>query len=112
VTAPKHAHKPFRGGKPPYRATKHWHDTLHGFVHTPPSDDLVTTNRPPNPNRNQFSLGSSLRRNPSSGLDDVVEDYAVDGQLSFERLRNYSATVYAISQDRVSHDAFALIEHL
>jgi hypothetical protein len=103
--------RPHKGRVSP-RAIKTWKDAFHGFVLSSPDSTLPTTNLPPNQNRNMFSLGSSLRRNPASALV-IVEGYELDGsQLSFENLRNYSSTVYAISQDRVSHDAFALIEHL
>ena len=104
--------RPHKGRVSP-RAIKTWKDAFNGFVHSAPDSTLQTENLPINPDRNPFSL-TKVKHLPS--LEDGCVDafcgcQASDGQIATNP-RNYSSTVYAISQDRVSHDAFALIEHL
>lgn len=95
-------------GKLSQRAIRTWKDGFNGHVHAAPDSNLPTTNLPPEPNRNQFSLGSSLRRNPALGLA-VIEDYELDGQLSHEQLQNYSVAVWTLAQK--SDVPSALITH-
>jgi hypothetical protein len=107
--------RPHRAGKVSPRAISAWKDVLskfNSFVRNDPNETLVRTNPEPNPNRNMWSLGSSLRRQPSLGLSVTPDWNLEDGQLNFPALRNYSATVYAISNEQVSKDTVALIEHL
>jgi hypothetical protein len=110
---PPTQNRPRKGGASS-RAINAWKSAFAShkpFIHSGP-DSLPSTNLPINPDRNPFSLASSLRRKPALGLNDVIEDYAIDTQQSFPALRNYSSTVYAISNEQVSKDTVALIEHL
>lgn len=92
---------------------KHWRDYFQKFLHSAPDSTLPTTNLPVNPDRNLFAL-SRVKHLPSmeeSCVDAFCSCQASDGQLATNP-RNYSATVFQLSQDRISHDTFALIEYV
>jgi hypothetical protein len=97
----------------PSRAIRTWRESFNGHVHSAPDSNLPTVNLPANPDRNPLSL-AKVRHLPSAQelcVDAFCGCQASDGQIATNP-RNYSSTVYNISQDRVSHDAFALIEHI
>lgn len=103
--------RPRKGGASS-RAIRTWRDAFNGHVHSAPDSNLPVTNLPINPDRNPFAL-AKVRHLPSAQemcTDAFCGCQASDGQIATSP-RNYSSTVYNISQDRVSHDAFALIEH-
>lgn len=103
MSAPTRTRPPHKG-----RAARHWRDSFQGHVHSAPDSNLPITNPDPVPNRNMFSLGSSLRRKPSLALT-VTEDWSTDGQLSHEQLQNYSVLVWTLAQK--SDVPSALITH-
>jgi hypothetical protein len=110
MSAPNQTHKP--RGPISSRANNAWRNIHSAFVRSGEGHNLPVTNLPINPDRNPFSL-AKVRHLPSAQemcVDVFCGCQASDGQIATNP-RNYSSTVYAISNEQVSKDIVALIEY-